>query len=153
MGKTYSLSDYIVSITPDNQKKEDSVLVEAFGTISIGGEGSYVGSIRASQTNDLFTTKGYPSGDWVHNKSMNRTGTVELTLNQLADKIGILINLVNSYFQADYSGCTIVVDSKEGKNVFTAKDCLPVKPADQEYGAEAADQTWTFTCGKVSFSV
>lgn len=153
MGKTYSLSDYIVSIKPGDQTPNDRELNSAFGTISIGGEGSYVGSVKASQTNDIFTTKGYPSGDWVHNKSLDRTGTVEIGLNQLAEKVGVLVRLVNFYFLDDYSGCTITIDNKEGRCVCKAEDCLPVKPADQEYGAEAADQTWTFTCGKVSFSV
>jgi hypothetical protein len=142
----YSLSDYILSIEPG-----DNELKEAFGTITIGGEGSYVGSVRASQTNDLFTTKGYATGDWVHNKNMDRTGTVEISLNQLAEKVGVLMRLINYYFLGDYDGATISIVDKSGKHVCSASDCYPAKPADQDFGAEAADQTWTFTCGKVTF--
>ena len=45
----YSLANYILSIEPN-----DEIIKTYFGTISIGGEGSAVGSISMNITNEQF---------------------------------------------------------------------------------------------------
>ena len=144
--KRYSLANYILSIEP-----ADPTIKSMFGTISIGGQGSYLGSIRLSVKTDLWTTKGFATGAWVHDKSLDRTGTCTVNLHQLSDEVIKFIKLCNIYYGGDYNGCTLSVSDTNGNKVASCEDCYIQKPADQEFADTSADQDWIFTCGKVSF--
>lgn len=145
----YSLSDYKLSIT----------LPAAFSTaiglekFSIGGEGSYLGSIAVSQTNDTFTTEADSTGSWYHNKNLARNGTVTIEINQLADSIVRLKRVFNLYFNVDdYDGMTMVLTDRQNNVVSTMEDCFIQKPADQTFGETAATQSWVLTCGRITFN-
>lgn len=144
--KRYSLANYIMSISPT-----DVTLRSMFGTISVGGEGSYLGNIAVSQNSNLWDTKGYATGAWVHNKNLDRTGLATIQLNQLAQEVNKLIKLFNVFYSGDYAGSTITVSDLAGNKVATCTDCYIQKIADQSFSDTAADQSWTFTCGRVVF--
>lgn len=144
--KRYSLANYIASIEPQDEK-----LKSMFGTISIGGQGSYLGSIKLSLSADLWSTKGFATGAWIHDKNLDKTGTCTITLHQLSSEVIAFIRMCNVYYTGDYAGCTIAVSDAQGNKVATCEDCYITKIADQEFSNESADQDWGFTCGKVSF--
>ena len=143
--KKYSLANYILSIEP-----ADASLKTMFGTISIGGEGSYLGSINVSMNSSLWSTTGYATGAWVHNKSLDKSGTCKININQLSDKVIKLIKLCNVYYSGDYNGVTITVSDNSGNKVATCVDCYIQKLADQSFSTTADSQDWTFTCGQIS---
>ena len=98
----YSLANYILSIDSNDER-----IKSLFGTISIGGEGSYLGSIAVGLATSMFSTSGYPTGGWVHNKNLDRHGTTTVTLNQLSDKVAKFIQLCKLFYQEDYDGFTL----------------------------------------------
>lgn len=146
----YSLSDYKLSISLPSSFAA-AIGLEKF---SVGGEGSYLGSITVSLANDTFTTEADSTGGWYHNKSLARNGTVSIDVNQLADSITRLKRIFNMYYNVedDYDGMTMVLTDRQNNVVATMEDCFITKPADQVYGATAASQTWTVTCGRITLN-
>lgn len=146
----YSLADHILTVTiPANLANEFGV-----NTLTIGGEGSYTSSISVSLSSQLWSTEGDASGSWAHNKNLNRTGTVTVQINQLSEKIAKFITLCNLYYKSnvDYDGLTLVVESVNNGTVATCTDCYIQGIPSQDFGASAANQQWTFTCGKIIFN-
>lgn len=161
--KRYSLADYILSVkVPDELR----VIFGADSTdetnsldnvISIGGNGSYVGQIQISLKEAMWSTNGDHTGSWVHNKNLNKTGTLEVQLNQVSDQIKVLIRLYETYYSSDTitEGLTITVNKAVGggnqETVCTCTDCYIQEIPNQSFGDNAATQDWIFTCGKIDF--
>lgn len=145
--KRYCLANYILSIKPN-----DPGINSSFGTITVGGEGSYNDNITIRPEGQLFNTKGYPTGAWIHDKDLSRTGTVELSLNQLSDQVTKFIMMCETYYLSDYDGFTLTLATNEGTKVMTAIDCYIQKIPDQAFASQSSNQTWIFTCGKISFN-
>lgn len=143
----YSLANYILSIDSN-----DETIKTYFGTISIGGEGSYLGTVRLSLANPMFNTTGFATGAWVHNKSLDRHGTANITLNQLSDSVAKFIKLAKLYYGEDYDGFTLSLSDIDGNKIATCVDCYISKIPDQEYTDQAGNQTWIFTCGQINFN-
>lgn len=143
----YSLANYILSVEPN-----DTTLRSAFGTISIGGEGNHVGEISAEHSTNQWSTEGYATGAWVHNKSLDRTGTIALQLNQLTPQIAKLIKMCMTFYDADYDGFTLSLSTSDGSVVCRAIDCYLTKIPAQVFGNAAANQTWTWTVGQLIFN-
>lgn len=143
----YSLANYILSIEPN-----DEIIKTYFGAISIGGEGSAVGSISMNIANEQFTTKGYATGGWAHDKNLDRHGTATLTLNQLSDAVAKFIKLAKLFYTGDYDGFTLSLSDINGQKIASGIDCYISKIPEQEFGKESADQQWTFTCGQINFN-
>lgn len=142
----YCLADYIVSITPS-----DSTLRSMFSKVTIGGEGNAIDSITISRSTNMWSTEGFATGAWVHNKSLDRTGTVQLSLSQLSEKISKLKKMCEVFYNGDYSGFTITVTDSKSNVVASCNDCYLVKIPTQTFGNSAGTQSWTFTCGEVDF--
>lgn len=141
----YSLADYILTI-----KSNNSEINNIIGNVSIGGEGSAIGSINISYSDSLWTTTGYKTGGYVHDKNLSRVGTISIALNQLSDKITKFIQLCNVCYSGNDDSLTLTVtDNNSNQIIATGNDCYISKIADQVLGATAADQTWEFTCGKI----
>lgn len=154
----YSLTDYTVTIN-----------VPAIGnipqqTISIGGmgdngEGSCVGEISVTRNTNLFETEGDPTGSWVHNKNLDKTGTVTINLRQVSDYVIKLITICSAYetVQTRSSGLTITITPHFADDVNTqfveCNDCYIQKVPDQIFAATAAEQSWVFTCGQILYTV
>ena len=144
--KRYSLANYILSID-----SSDASIKSMFGTISIGGEGSYLGSVVVSQNKNMWETKGFATGAWVQDKNLDRTGTCTVQLQQLSSEVQKLIRLFNVYYAGNYGGATITLADIFGNKVATCTDCYIQKAADQSFAESSENQSWTFTCGKVAF--
>ena len=142
----YSLANYIVSITPNDNA------MKIFGTISIGGEGSYLDSINLSLANNLYDTTSYSTGAWVHDKNLAKNGTVSITLNQLSAQVAKFKQMANMLYSSDYDGLTITVSDTLGNEVAKAIDCYFIKIPDQDFGQKASNQQWQLTAGKISFN-
>lgn len=144
--KRYSLATHILSFTSN-----DNTINDIFGTVSIGGEGSALDSIRIRLNENLWSTQGFATGGWVHNKNLSKAGTVEITINQLTDAVYKFIQLCNTYYAGDYEGLTITLSNNDGREICECIDCYIQKIPDQEYASTAQNQTWSFTCGKITF--
>lgn len=141
----YSLADHIVRIDFGGD----------LGTIEIGGtgnnhEGSFVGEIRISRNTDMWTTEGDPTGSWVHNKNLDRTGKVDVQVRQVAESVGDFIRCCQWFESRNGDGATITVTAN-GETVATARDCYISKIPDQVFGSTAEMQSWSFTAGQVRF--
>lgn len=143
---TYSLASYILTI---------SNISSEFGltNIQIGGQGSMLDSITLSRNENLYETVGDPTGGYVHNKNLNKTGTIALSLSQLSANVGKFITLVNIYARTDITdGLTITLVDTEGNIIATCTDCFPQGVPEQTFAGSAGTQNWQFTCGKIDFS-
>lgn len=144
--RKYSLANYILSITPN-----DPQINTMFGTISVGGEGSYLDDVSISMSETMFSTESYATGAWVHNKNLARNGSVTVSLNQLSDTVARFKQMCKTFYAGDYEGFTITLSTNNAENVATCIDCLITKIPDQSFGESAGKQTWTFTAGQISF--
>lgn len=147
----YSLSDYILSITnlPTSLGLENN-------SISVGGEGSYLNSIAAENTGNMFSTSGDATGSWVHNKSLDRTGTITIDINQMSPQIANLVQILTVFYNVDddrnTDGMTISLLDRNMKHVFDAKDCFVQKIPRQSFGQTADNQSWVITSGQLTFN-
>lgn len=145
----YSLAKYIATISIP------ASVAASFGasSISVGGLGSTTESITISVPQDLWSVVGDATGGYVMNKNNDRSGSVIISLNQLTENVGRFITLCNVYYSSEEisDGLTIEVSSLDGKTVATCSDCMIRKIPDQAFAATAANQSWEFVCGKITF--
>lgn len=146
----YSLANYTLTISISTELAGD------FGieTLTVGGEGSYLDNISINLNDNLWSTEGDATGSWVHNKNLNRTGTCSVTLSMLSDNVARFITLCNLYYNStnNYSGLTMALRSSDEKTIATCDDCYIQKIPNQEFQSTAQNQTWVFTCGKITFN-
>lgn len=144
--KHYSLSDYRLSITFNNV-----TLRNAFGTITIGGQGSTTDSISVEPNGTLYSTASYATGGYVHEKNLDKTGKAKVSLNQMSEACYVLNNVVKMYYQANYEGATISVVDADGRTVATCKDCVPTSQPARTFGQSSGMLDWEWTCGVIDF--
>ena len=142
----YSLANYILSI-----QANDDTLRNLFSNVSIGGEGSATDSIKVSLDAELFSTENFATGAWVHNKNLARTGSIDVSISQLSDRVAKFKQMCSIFYNGEYDGFTLSLVDNLGNKVCTAIDCYLTKIPDQEFGEKAANQTWSFTCGEITF--
>ena len=151
----YSLADYRVTvhIPAINGLAEEEITIGGPGE---NREGSCVGEIKVTRRAELWTTEGDPTGSWVHNKNLDKTGTVEINLRQVSDYVIKLMMVCAAYESTDSGdGLTITVNpviSEGTDNFITCNDCYIQKIPDQDYTDTAKEQQWIFTCGQVLFT-
>lgn len=145
----YNLSDYVLSI-----KSTDSSIDGMFGTITIGGDGSYTESISVTLNQKLWSVSSYATGGYVHDKNVARDGNVEIRLNQLSDQVRSLIRLVNTYYDTGSSDAplTMTLTDRNERIACEMKDVYPSEIPTQDFQSTAQPQTWSFACGKIVFS-
>lgn len=160
----YSLTDYILSVKVPEELRdvfiEDSndTIDAASNIISIGGDGSYTGSINVTTNTAQFTTEGDATGSWVHNQSKDKTGTIRVTINQVSDKVLLLVRLYQTYYASNTTteGLTLTISKATGngnqESVCVGTDCLIGKIPDIDFGQTADNQDWNFTCGRITFT-
>lgn len=145
--KRYCLANYILTI----DIPEDI----GFGStsVSIGGEGSYLDSITISRPTEMFKTEGDSTGSWVHTKSLDKTGTVTVSIKQVSDKIAVFKALMNVYgnLNTEADGLTLTLRDTLNNDICICEDCLIDKIPDQSFEAEPKSQSWSFTCGRITF--
>ncbi len=156
----YGLADYKLVVSFPAEAGFTSAIAGESAQLEIGGpgqngyEGSYLGSIKVSRKNDLWDTDDDPTGSWVHNKNLGRSGTVDLEVSQVSDQIVTLSYLCMAYesVQESIDGLTLEVKNvMSGVVVAKCYDCLIKKIPDQNFAGTAEKQTWTFTCGRIMF--
>lgn len=150
MSKRYSLASYYLSISIPTE------VANSFGAdeITIGGEGSYLDTISIALSTDLYSTKGDATGSWIHTKNYNRTGTIQLTINQVSDAVARLKSLFNIYYSLDEEAEGLTLTLKSSLNnvaVAICNDCVITKIPDQSFGSETSTQQWTLNAGKITF--
>lgn len=147
----YSLAYYTLTL-----KTDDPELNSIFSELSFGGNGSAVGEITASYSNDLWSRSDYATGGYVHEQNLNRSGKITVSVNQLCKHIGKLINLCNAYYgkaeTVGLNGLTISLTDGDGKEILSAIDCVPVKIQDQKYSEKSGNQDWEFDCGEITIA-
>ena len=140
----YSLANYILTIKSNNTNAQ-----AVFGNdISIGGEGSYVGSITFSRQTEMWSTSGFATGGWIHNKNL---GTVTIEISQLAPQVGRFIQLCNVYYASDYEGFTLTLTDSEQNQIVECIDCYITTIPNQSFAESVGTQSWTFTCGQINY--
>ena len=142
----YSLAKYILTISANDVRMQD-----IFKELTIGGDGSLVGSVTFSRNSSLYETTGFATGGYVHNKNLSKIGTVTLSISQLAKSVGKLIAASEAFYGADYDGFTLTLTTNEGEKVASAIDCYIQKTPDQVFESQASQQSWSFTCGEINF--
>ena len=161
----YSLADYQLTIGLSDEVAAQLGLRDSFGNIlksfSIGGpgengEGSFVGSITANRAKELFTTEGDATGSWVHNKDLNRTGTITLEINQISDDVITLVQLCQIFesIQSNVGGLDLTINSATSNvsnAMVTGRDCYIQKLPELPLGETAARLSWVFTCGQIVY--
>lgn len=148
----YSLASYKITITA-----KDPSINQFFGAngqgLTIGGQGTTVGSIDLSYANPQWSMRSYKTGGYVHEKSFSRSGTVSVTLNQLAPEISIMKTVCNQFFGTDdLDGLTITLTDTFGNAIANCIDCFIEGIPDQRHGESAQDQTWSFLCGNITYN-
>lgn len=161
----YSLADYQLTIGLSEQIAQALGLTDSNGNIltnfSIGGpgedkEGSFVGQITVNRAQDLFTTSGDATGSWVHDKNLNRTGTITIDITQISDTIITLVQLCQIFesVQTNMPGLELTINSvvsTTSTTMVSGRDCYIQKLPDITYGENAGRLTWTFTCGQIIY--
>lgn len=157
MTNVYSLADAqaiikIPDVIPENVISLRNLTIGGPGEM---GEGSFTNSITITRTSNLFSTTGDATGSWVHNKNLDRTGTCVISISQISDTIVKLSQLCNAFesIQGNYPGMTISIVSSAndaGMPIAICEDCYITKIPDQSLGTTSANQSWSFTCGRIS---
>lgn len=144
--KRYCLANYILTV----DIPEDI----GFGTqsVTVGGEGSYTESMTVKFNSDLFSTSADNTGSWVHTKNLDSSGTIDVSLNQVSDKVAVFKALINTYraIDSEASGLTLTLRDNLNNTLVIAEDCLIPGVPSQDFGNTPANQTWSFTCGRIT---
>ena len=145
----YSLADYILEI------KLPESLTLALGlddeSISIGGEGSYLGNISIEHNSDLWSTSGDSTGSWIHIKNLDRSGTASLTINMLSPKSVQLTTILNLYYNINHDDepMTLTLSDQNSTIVVTCISCHLRKLPAISFDNEPGTRNWVFTCGQI----
>lgn len=162
---TYSLADYQLTIGLGESLATTLGLTDQSGApltnFTIGGpgengEGSFVGQISVNRATNLFTTSADATGSWVHDKNLDRTGTITIDINQISDDIITLVQLCQIFesIQTGMPGLELTISSaasSTGDTLVTGKDCYIQKLPELTLGETAQRLTWTFTCGQIVY--
>ena len=144
----YSLANYKLTLTSD-----DPTIIATFGeSISIGGQGKKIGSISINQTNSPYALKSFETGGYYYDKTLDRSGTITISLNQLAEEVAKFKTLLNLYYTGDYNGFTAVLTTNENVKVAECIDCLMTNVPNQSFGGSTGSQEWQFGTGQITFS-
>lgn len=161
----YSLADYQLTIGLTNSLAERLGLRDSSGNLLtnfvIGGpgedgQGSFVGQIVVNRAENLMTTEGDATGSWVHNKNLNRTGTISIEITQISDQIVTLIQLcqIIESVQSNMPGLDLTISSAASElatTMVTGRDSYIQKLPDLRLADTAGRLNWVFTCGQIIY--
>ena len=161
----YSLADYQLTIgIPENiarnlnlrDSQGNLLTAMTIGGPGENGEGSFVGSLSVQRTENLWNTEGDATGSWYHNKNLNKTGTMTLSLNYISEQTIELYQLFSIFesIQENSEGLTLTINtnaSEETTALATGNDCYISKPANLDLQDTSQPLSWEFTCGQIFF--
>lgn len=139
MVKQYSLLDFSLSITFKKNRYN----------IPIGGVGSYLGSIKVAKATDNITKTVDATGSGVFAYSHDHSGTVDIEISQVSNKVATIINRAMKWYHSETNGdwkngLLDIVIMKNGRKVLDATSCMLTKMPDLEIGNEVAMRTFSF---------
>lgn len=145
--KRYCLANYILTVNVP-----ESINL-GISSISIGGEGSYLNNITVLMNKAAYEISTDDTGSWVYNKSLDKSGSISLTINQMSDKVAILKKLLLIYSKSDVDteGLTLSLRDTANNTIFIAEDCMLGKLPEQVFSTTAGTQNWSFNSGRISF--
>ena len=164
----YALADYQITVSIPTGGGEYNRILQMAGltggtSITIGGDGegegkygSFVGSINVKRNKELWTTDGDATGSWVHNKNLDRTGTIDVELTQVSDQIVQLAYLCSAYESVSdaVEGLHLEVkNTASGSKIVDAIDCYITKIPDHPFQDTAQKLTFSFTCGRIMYYI
>lgn len=147
----YSLSKYKLAIQlPETFAAK--VGLAGDNTITIGGEGSYLDSLSYEYNKEMYSTKADATGSYVHDKSLDKSGTITITINQMSPQIALFKKIVNLYYQSgdDYEGLQLSLKDLSAQEVMAAESCFFTKIPNQDFGQESGNQAWVITSGRIN---
>ena len=161
MTNIYSLADYVVTLKGDRGNNiagnipEISIggPAESTGLASSGNGSGFIGSITISREPDAWTLEGDVTGGFVHNRNLSRIGTVNISINQVSDKVRQLKTVMNivEKTEAVYPFNITVTNAYTNEVVASCTSCLIRKTPNQVFGERATMQEWVFNAGVVEF--
>ena len=119
----YSLADYQLTIGLSDNVARQLGLRDANGNLltnfTIGGpgednQGSFVGQIVVTRNTNLFSTTGDATGSWVHDKNLDRTGSIQVDITQISDDVITLVQLCQMFesIQTNMPGLELTINSE-----------------------------------------
>ena len=164
----YALADYQITVTVPSSENNAAVnaILQRAGivsgtTITIGGPGegegkwgSYLGSISVKRNKDLWSTDGDATGSWVHNKNLDRTGSIDVEITQVSKQITQLVYLCSAFESVSdaVEGLHLEIkNTASGLNIVDAIDCYIAKIPDHPFQDAAQKLTFSFTCGRITY--
>ena len=147
----YNLSKYKLAIQLP-EEFASKVGLENDNTITVGGEGSYLDTLSYSYNADMYTTKADATGSYVHDKNLDKSGNITISIHQLSPQIALFKKIINLYYQSgnDYDGLQLSLKDLSGQEIMSAESCFFVKIPDQNFGQTSENQTWNITSGKIN---
>ena len=157
MVNRYSLADHTVVVTMPTFSGIPGMDEISGKQLKFGGpgqnnqDGSFIGSITVTRENDTWSTEGDATGSWVHSKSLNRTGSVRLSIRQVSDDVIYLMMIAQMFENFSLPHGMDIVVFNGGERVAEAEDCYLTRIPEQVYGDTAVTQDWGWTAGRVHF--
>jgi len=140
MAKVYSLTTVRVVIT--NELKGE--------TITIGGNGTLLGTVSYDYTDDMFSIDTSPDGGYSSNFSASKAGKVNITLKQTSSKVEELINFIQWCRSHPESAMSkITISDTLGNIACTANGVFPIKVPGNSASSAAGDRTFEFVAGEI----
>lgn len=95
MVKNYSLADYDFTIRSIN---ENGVPTEDGFNFTLGGAGNFLGSVKVDFDGKIWEKEADVLGNVVFTKSYDRSGTITISLNMLAEKVKVFHKIIQLYY-------------------------------------------------------
>lgn len=117
---------------------EVSVIV---GTRALSGlaEGTFV---NVARDEDSFTKQVGADGEVTRSKTNNRSGSIEITLQQGSSDNLYLSGLHTADENTGNGIFPVIVKDNSGESLAFGREAWVRKPADQAFGRDAAERTW-----------
>ena len=139
-GRVYSLTTVNLVITNPT-----------YGQITIGGGGKLVGQLSYNYNANIFDMEGSPDGGYVVNFQRNKTGQIQVSVNQTSPHIREL----NEFAQwcsanPELSDSNMKITDSLGNIALSANGVYIQQIAPNQIGATASQRQYTFLAGEIN---
>lgn len=128
---------------------EVSIIV---GTRPLSGlaEGTFVNAVRDEQN---FTKQVGADGEVTRSKTNNKSGTIEITLQQGSESNDYLSTLALADENTGNGTFPVTVIDRSGTTVIFGREAWIQKPADMGLGRDAGERTWVIDVAEMDMFV
>jgi len=99
-------------------------------------------SIKVTHNEDAFTLQVGSQGHGTRTKNANKSGRLELVLQQTSEANAILQGFLTQDRNSGNGYFPMLVKDNSGSDIHTAETMWVVKQPDASYGKEATNRTW-----------